>query len=88
MSRGTRAASSPARRHALSAEARLLRRETEVRYTEVDLLVVTLRDHIRDLQAERDRLLTDVARLRDEIRRDGATWMRRGQRPQRAASRE
>ncbi|MBI2766708.1 MAG: hypothetical protein HYX53_12485 [Chloroflexi bacterium] len=75
------------RRHALAGEAGRLRREAQARYTEVDLLVVTLRDHVRDLQVERERLLDEIARLRDTARRESAVWMWRGQRPQAIAAR-
>ena len=34
--------------------------------------------HIRDLQLERDELLREVARLRDETRRATAEWLPRG----------
>jgi hypothetical protein len=75
------------RRHGLASEAGRLRRDAQARYTEVDLLVVTLRDHVRDLQLERDRLLDEIARLRDTSRREAAAWMWRGQRPQAGAAR-
>ncbi|MFN0094229.1 MAG: hypothetical protein ACKVVT_05550 [Dehalococcoidia bacterium] len=54
------------------------------RYTEVDLLVVAMRDHIADLQIERDRLLSEVARLRDDSRRERASWLARGTKPNRS----
>jgi len=72
-----------AERSALAVEARALREEARSRYGEVDLLVAALRDHIADLQIERDRLLTEVARLRDDARRTGAGWLLRGAKPNR-----
>ena len=70
-------------RSALALEARTLREEARARYGEVDLLVAALRDHINDLRIERDRLLTEVAHLRDDARRTGATWLSRGAKPNR-----
>ena len=64
-------------------EAARLRAEAELRYGEVDLLVAALRDHIRDLRVERDSLLSDLARLRDDLRRERATWLNRGMKPTR-----
>ncbi|MGE5596616.1 MAG: hypothetical protein ACM3S1_11355 [Hyphomicrobiales bacterium] len=68
----------PWRRRDLAAELRELRERAQARYSEADLLVAALRDHIRDLQIERDRLLAELARLRDEARRANATWLWRG----------
>jgi hypothetical protein len=68
---------------ALAVEARMLRDEARARYGEVDLLVAALRDHVKDLRIERDRLLTEVAHLRDDARRTGATWLSRGVKPNR-----
>lgn len=65
-------------RRVLALEARVLREEAQARYTEVDLLVAALRDHIKDLRLERDRLLTEVAHLRDDARRNSAAWLWRG----------
>lgn len=65
-------------RRVLALEARVLREEAQARYTEVDLLVAALRDHIKDLRFERDRLLTEVAHLRDDARRNSAAWLWRG----------
>jgi len=67
-----------AERTALAMEARMLRDEARARYGEVDLLVAALRDHIKDLRVERDRLLSEVARLRDDARRTGSLWFSRG----------
>lgn len=60
-----------------------LRADATARYAEVDLLVAALRDHIRDLQAERDALLRQVSQLRDEARRQRAHWLGRGLKPPR-----
>lgn len=67
------------------AEAERLHAVAATRYREVDLLVAAMREHIRDLQAERDRLLSEVAALRDNARRGTAAWLVRGQHPQRPA---
>jgi len=67
--------------HEIALEAAWLRRQAEARYGEVDLLVAALRDHVRDLQVERDRLLAEVARLRDDARRTSAGWLWRGVKP-------
>jgi len=71
-------------REQLAAEVRGLRLAAHQRYTEVDLLVAALRDHIRDLQAERDYLRAQIARLQDDARRQSATWLWRGSKPNRA----
>lgn len=83
MSRHSRAIAphKPWRRDGLAAEARVLREAAEQRYTEVDLVVAALKDHIRDLQIERERLLAQVAQLKDEADRRAATWLWRGQKP-------
>ena len=65
-------------RQALAVEAARLRADAESRYGEVDLLVVTLRDHIQDLKIERNRLLTELSRLRDDARRNSSPWLARG----------
>ncbi|MFN0095325.1 MAG: hypothetical protein ACKVVT_11205 [Dehalococcoidia bacterium] len=70
-------------RREVAREAAAIRDLAERRYTEVDLLVVAMRDHIADLQIERDRLLSEVARLRDESRRERAAWLTRGSKPNR-----
>lgn len=67
----------------LAAEAGRLRRDVHRRYTEADLLAAALRDHVADLQAERDHLRGEVTRLRGLLRRESAAWFVRGQRPQR-----
>ncbi len=71
-------------RNALAREAAQLRADAEMRYGEVDLLVVTLRDHIKDLKIERDRLLSELSRLRDDARRANAGWLVRGSKENRA----
>lgn len=67
----------------IAADARRLRRDVTRGYTEVDLLVAAMREHIQDLRNERDRLLAELERLRETERRQSATWLARGQRPQR-----
>jgi hypothetical protein len=67
-------------------EVRRLREEARSRYGEVDLLVAALRDHVRDLQAERDALRAELA-VRDEAtRRAGATWLWRGSKANRVVA--
>jgi hypothetical protein len=66
-----------------AAELRSLRREAEARYGEVHLLAAALQEHLDDLRIERDRLLTQVAALRDDARRDHAGWLHRGLKPNR-----
>ena len=74
----------PARpREALAAEIRLVREEAASRVTEVDLLVAAMRDHIRDLQAERDWLRAELARSNEARALMGATWLHRGQKANR-----
>lgn len=63
----------------LSGEIARLRREATERYTEVDLLVAAMREHIADLRAERDHLLALLERTRDELRRRDSRWLLRGQ---------
>jgi hypothetical protein len=62
----------------MAAEVRLVREEAERRYNETDLLVAALRDHVRDLQAERDRLRLELEALRDTERLKSAGWLWRG----------
>ena len=69
---------SPPGRAGIALEAARLRAEAELRYGEADLLVAALRDHIRDLRHERDLLLSEVARLRDDARRTRSPWLERG----------
>jgi hypothetical protein len=68
----------PSKRHAAALEVRRLRGEAQVRYSEVDLLVAALRDHVRDLQAERDVLRAQLARAAEERRLEASAWMWRG----------
>lgn len=70
----------PSRRRA-TLEVRQLRAEAQARYGEVDLLVAALRDHIRDLQAERDALRAELARAAEASRLDASRWLWRGTRP-------
>lgn len=67
----------------LVADVQQLRRDAEARHTEVDLLVATLRDHVRDLRIERERLRAEIARLRDDARRESSHWLWRGAKPNR-----
>lgn len=62
----------------LAAEIRLVREQAAARVTEVDLLVAALRDHISDLQAERDFLRAELARAHEAVRIANASWMQRG----------
>ena len=71
MSHGSRSlvlARGPAPRRDVALEAAALRREVQTRYTEVDLLVAALQEHVQDLRLERDRLREEVAFLREEAR--------------------
>lgn len=69
---------SAARREEFAREAALIRREAAARVTEMDLLVAALRDHIRDLRAERDRLLAEVQEMREQARLLTSPWFARG----------
>jgi len=62
----------------LAAEIRFVREQAVARVTEVDLLVAALRDHIADLQAERDFLRLELARAHEAVRIANASWMQRG----------
>lgn len=62
----------------LAAEIRLVREQAAARVTEVDLLVAALREHITDLQAERDFLRDELARAHEAVRIANASWMQRG----------
>jgi len=64
-------------------ELRLVREQAIARVSEVDLLVAALRDHIKDLQAERDWLRAELARVHEAQRLSGAHWMQRGQKANR-----
>ncbi len=72
----------------LLREAAELREVAQSRYSEVDLLVAALREHIADLRQERDRLVSELERsreneasLRDDQRRLTADWLWRGVKP-------
>lgn len=66
-------------------ELEALRAAVQARYSEADLVAAALRDHIADLQHERDRLLTELARLRDDLRRERSAWLWRGSKANRGA---
>ncbi|MCC7364627.1 MAG: hypothetical protein IT303_09660 [Dehalococcoidia bacterium] len=85
MSKHTRALAlhRPRRNESPAEELHRLREAAERRYTEVDLHVAALKEHIRDLQVEREALLAEVGRLREEAARDDATWLWRGLKPPR-----
>lgn len=67
----------------LAGEARRLREDAQRRYGEVDLLVAALRDHVRDLQVERDCLRAELERARTHARLSTSDWMWRGMKPAR-----
>ncbi len=73
----------PRPRDTIAAELRLVREQAASRVTEVDLLVAAMRDHIRDLQAERDHLRGELARANAARALTSATWLRRGQKSNR-----
>jgi hypothetical protein len=54
-------------RESIRDEILRLRRDAERRYTEMDLLVAALNDHIADLRSERDRLVAELSRLRADL---------------------
>lgn len=54
-------------RERLSQEVKELRAGALARYTEVDLLVAALREHIEDLRSERDYLRQELARLQHRL---------------------
>lgn len=65
-------------RATLAEELRRLREDARSRTSEVDLLVAALKDHIRDLQAERDQLRADLTRTNEARRLESAEWLHRG----------
>lgn len=65
----------------LAGEARRLREDAQARYSEVDLLVAALRDHVRDLRIERDRLQMELEDARTRAQLAGSGWMWRGMKP-------
>jgi hypothetical protein len=68
----------PSQRYTTALEVRRLRGEAQSRYTEVDLLVAALREHVRDLRAERDALRAQLARAAEERRLESSAWLWRG----------
>ena len=69
----------PARNGAdIATEIRLVREQAVARVSEVDLLVAALRDHIRDLRAERDYLRAELVKANARTIAD-ATRLLRGQ---------
>lgn len=50
-----------------AAEVQQAREDAIARYTEVDLLVAALREHVADLRLERDRLVEENQRLNAEL---------------------
>ena len=67
------------------------RQDAVAGYTEVDLLIAAMKEHIADLRSERDTLREQVAHLQasldqasDERRRLSAQWMWRGTKPLRS----
>ncbi len=82
--------SSPVARPSLAQDVREVRDAAVARYTEVDLLVAALQEHILDLRHERNRLLEENERLRAELdtvraseAASGARWLISRQRPNR-----
>ncbi|MGH2633409.1 MAG: hypothetical protein ACRDG3_08355 [Tepidiformaceae bacterium] len=67
----------------VAAELHRVRLEAQARYSEVDLLVVTLRDHIRDLRLERDALRAQLARTHEATYLASTKWLPRGMKPPR-----
>lgn len=67
----------------IATEIRLVREQAVARVSEVDLLVAALRDHIKDLQAERDWLRAELARAQEAHALSGAAWLHRGQKSNR-----
>jgi hypothetical protein len=62
----------------LAAEIRQVREQAAARVTEVELLVAALRDHIRDLQSERDFLRAELAKAQEAVIIANVSWMQRG----------
>ena len=67
----------------LADEIRRVREQAVSRVTEVDLLVAAMRDHIKDLQQERDWLRAELARVHSAHALSTATWLPRGQKANR-----
>lgn len=79
-------------REQLARELREVRTQAVAGYTEVDLLVAAMKEHIADLRSERDTLRRQVSQLQDSLdavseerRRIAAQWMWRGIKPTRAS---
>jgi hypothetical protein len=68
----------PSQRYTTALEVRRLRGDAQSRYTEVDLLVAALREHVRDLRAERDALRAQLVRAAEERRLESSSWLWRG----------
>lgn len=66
----------------VGAELEALRAAVRARYSEADLVVAALKEHVRDLQLERKRLATELADLRETRRREQTAWLWRGAKPQ------
>jgi cell division protein FtsB len=78
-------------REQLARELREVRSKAVAGYTEVDLLIAAMKEHIADLRSERDTLRRQVSQLQDSLaavseerRRVTAQWMWRGTKPLRA----
>ena len=67
----------------IATEIRLVREQAVARVSEVDLLVAAMRDHIKDLRAERDWLRAELARSQQAHALSGAAWLHRGQKQNR-----
>jgi hypothetical protein len=63
-----------------------LRDEANARYTELHLLVAVLQENLRDLRLERDTLRAELDAVHDQARRDRATWLWRGVKPNRLSA--
>ena len=75
-------------RERLARELREVRSQAVAGYTEVDLLIAAMKEHIEDLRSERDTLRQHVNQLQasldavsEERRRVSAQWMWRGTKP-------
>jgi hypothetical protein len=74
----------PAReRGDIATQIRLVREQAVARVSEVDLLVAALRDHVRDLQAERDFLRAELVKANARTIAEAAMLLR-GQKQNRA----
>jgi hypothetical protein len=68
----------PVPRDEAVVELRRLRSDAAARYTEVDLLVTALKEHIRDLRRERDSLRAELEVERADRELASAGWLWRG----------